>query len=189
MSDKTADTLENGQIAQGEALAVKFNEHCRDEGSKLMRYMQDLFVLSLQGRKAFRVNIEHILKQWRAEVKKHEGQEDHELFQRMARSAGVRMSEAVTVSKAFDAGFNPLFELSSANTIVVKVNDQFAGYHALIGYARSFLDSQAANGPTAKRGRKAKDAVTKACEYLAKLELDEVGKDAIIAFLSGQSEA
>lgn len=188
MSDKTADTLENGQIAQGEALATKFNEHCRDEGSKLMRYMKDLFELSLQGRKAFRVNVEHILKQWRAEVKSHEGKDTHELYQRMARSAGVRLSEAVTISKAFDAGFNPEFDLSSAGAILVKVNGEYAGYHSLVGFARQFRDSQAANGPTAKRGRKAKDDLTKALEYLAKLELDDVSRDAIVAFLTNPSE-
>jgi len=189
MSQKTADTHQNGATAQGEALATRFNEACREEGNRLMMYLKDLFELSLDGRKAFRVQVTHILKEWRALVKSKEGAPDEELYKRISRSAGVRLSEAVTVSKAFDAGFNPEFDKSSTGGIIAKVDDQYATYHPLVAYARQFMDAQASNGPTVKRGRKAKDEVTKACEYLAKLELDEVAKDAIIAFLSGQSEA
>lgn len=73
MSQKTADTNVNGATAQGEALATLFNEHCAGEGSRLMRFMKDLFELSLDGRKAFRVRVTAILKEWRDLVNSHEG--------------------------------------------------------------------------------------------------------------------
>jgi len=174
----TADTeaqaiaaIETSGDAQGIALATLFIRHIQDQGNAMMRYVKDLFDLSLDGRKAFRVYLTDQLSEQRAYVKSQEDTPQHAILKRSLGSATVRQSEAITISKAFDAGFNPLWEHDSTGKWCAKVEDEFAGYHALVAFARGFLESNAA-GPTQKRGRPAKDKLTKAQEYLSKLGLE-----------------
>lgn len=173
MSAKTADSLDNGAVAQGDALADAFIETVKSHGNALMRFMKDLFDLSLDGRKAFRVKIEHILKEQRAYVKSQDGTPEHEQLAKTFASFQVRMSEAVTVSKAYDAGYNPLWETDSTGKWTANSNGKYHGYHSLVGEARVFLSSGASGGPTMKRGRKATPALEKAVNYITKLGLSD----------------
>ena len=173
MSQKTADTLNNGAVAQGDALADAFVETVKSHGNALMRFMKDLFDLSLDGRKAFRVKIEHILKEQRAYVASFKDKPEHEHLSKTFASFQVRMSEAVTVSKAYDAGYNPVWETDSTGKWAASSNGKWHGYHSLIGEARVFLSSGASGGPTMKRGRKATPALEKAVNYIAKLGLTD----------------
>lgn len=156
--------------AQGEALADLFNKEVQNQAVTLKRYMQDLFVLSLEGRQAFRVKMESIRKEWARLKAEKKGTRDESYYQKVIASAGVRVSEAVTISKAFDAGYN-----------VHQWDTE--SYHTIVAKARRHLESAASAGPTNKRGRKAKESLEKAKEYLAKLEFsaDDIGE--LLAFV------
>lgn len=169
--------------AQGIALASLFIKHIQEQGNSMLRYIKDLFDLSLDGRKAFRVYLTEQLTEQRAFVKAHEDTPHHAMMKRTLASATTRQSEAITISKAFDAGFNPEWEKDSTGKWCAKVEDQYAQYHGLVAFARGFLESSAA-GPTQKRGRPAKDKLTKAQEYLAKLGLEPSEVETLKEWLS-----
>ncbi len=183
MSKKTADTLDNGSVAQGEALADTFIKAIQDQGNSLLRFVKDLFDLSLDGRKSFRVKIEHVLREQRAFVAEQKDTPEHAVLEKTLRSFSVRMSEAVTISKAFDAGFNPVWEQDSTGKWTASHDSKYHGYHSVVALARTFLDTAASNGPTAKRGRKATPALEKAVNYIAKLGLTDPEFSQLITLL------
>ncbi|HET8686562.1 MAG TPA: hypothetical protein VFM18_07845 [Methanosarcina sp.] len=189
MSAKTADTLDNGATAQGEALANVFIDTVQNQGNSLMRFVKDLFDLSLDGRKAFRVKIEHMLKEQRAYVREQDGTPQHEQLKKALASASVRLSEAVTISKAFDAGFNPVWEQDSTGKWLCRHADQYHNYHSVVSLARLFLDTSASNGPTVKRGRKATPLLEKAVNYISKLGLTEEEMEKLAELLQASAES
>lgn len=148
-----------GMEARGAAIADLFIKEVKDQAGVLKRYLSDIVALDQFGRKAFRTTISHHLKDMRAYVKAREGKADHDQFKKSLASAQVRLSEAMTFSKAVDAGYLP--------------NVLKESYHSIIAASRVFLASEAATGPTQRRGRKATPIVEKVRNYLFKLELDK----------------
>lgn len=144
-------------IARGQAVAALLVKSVQEQGEKLKRFLMDIVNLSQAGRSGFRVAVSKHLRDIRKHVDATKGTPEHAAYAAASRSAGVRLSEAVTFSKAVDAGFSPDF-----NGIP---------YHSMIGAARTMLDSESAVGPTQKRGRKAASPVDKAVAYIAKLGL------------------
>lgn len=143
---------DKANMAKGEALAEMLFRCVKEQGSTLKRFLVNIAELDQQGRRGFRVAVQRHLKDIRAYVNAREGQDDHAAWAATARSAGVRMSEAVTFSKAIDAGYSPGMEHP---------------YHSLIGGARTFLQGQS-SGPTVKKGRPAKPLADKIKAYLAR---------------------
>lgn len=160
------------QDAQGQALANVFMKEVQNQGNRLMRFMKELCDLNQEGRRAFRVQLQNVLKEQRAYVKAHEEDAKHEFLKRTLASSTVRTSEAVKMSEAFDAGFHPQFEKDSQGNDVVLHDGEYLKYHALIAAGRLFLETNA-SGPTQKRGRKAKDNLTKVEEYIVKAGLSD----------------
>lgn len=145
-----------GMKARGEAIAEKLMAHIRDQSTSLKRYLSDIIDLDQTGRKAFRVAVGHHLKEIQRHVKDKAGTAEHDLWKSTARSAGVRLSEAVTFSKAVDAGYAPVLADMP--------------YHAMVTASRMFLRSESAAGPTQRRGRKATPVLDKIKQYILKLE-------------------
>ena len=162
----TALCVASGSEAKGEAIASQLIAEVKAQGGILKRYLINIRDLDQVGRRAFRVAVSAFLKKMRATVTTMEGTPEHATYAATARSAGVRMSEAVTFSKACDAGYNPDMEEGT--------------YHWHVSEARKFLAAEAAGqtdvdgntvtpiGPTRKRGRqptpfidKVKNLVTK----------------------------
>lgn len=145
------------EIARGQAVAALLVKAAQEHGNYLKRFLMDIVQLSQNGRSGFRVAVSKHLRDIRRHVNAVKGTPEYAAYAAAARSAGVRLSEAVTFSKAVDAGFMPNFE--------------GIPYHSMIGSARTMLASESAVGPTQKRGRKATSAVDKAIAYIAKLGL------------------
>lgn len=137
--------------AKGQALAEVLFRCVREQASSLKRFLHNIADLDQAGRRGFRVAVQQHLKDIRAHVHDKEGTDEHAAYAATARSAGVRMSEAVTFSKAIDAGYN------------ASIADN--PYHSLVSGARLFLQGQA-SGPTVKRGRPAKSLADKIKAYL-----------------------
>lgn len=150
------------EMAQGQAIAELLIRNVQEQGQKLRRFLMDLVGLSQAGRQGFRVAVTDHLKAIRRHVNAVKGTPEHAAYAAASRSAGVRLSEAVTFSKAIDAGFSPEFEGMP--------------YHSMIGAARTVLASESAVGPTVKRGRKATPNIDKLLAYAVKngISADEV---------------
>lgn len=144
-------------MARGQAIANLLIQSVQEQAGKLKRFLVDIAELDQAGRSGFRVAVGKHLKDIRRHVEAAKGTPEHAAYAASARSAGVRLSEAVTFSKAVDTGWVPSFE--------------GVPYHSMIGSARIMLASESAVGPTQKRGRKATSAVDKAIAYIAKLGL------------------
>lgn len=132
---------------RGEAIADLLIAEVKEQSGTLKRFLQDVYGLDQAGRKAFRVQVQHHLKQIRAHVVAKKGTPEGDVYATTARSAGVRLSEATVFSRAVDAGYSPDFTTGT--------------YHSCVAQARAYLDSDAANGPTARRGRKASPFIDK----------------------------
>lgn len=160
------------QDAQGQALANVFMKEIQNQGNRLMMFMHDLFVLNQEGRRAFRVQLQNVLKEQRAYVKSHEDTDKHDMLKRTLASATTRTSEAVKMSEAFDAGFAPTWERDSQGNYIAVIGGEYIRYHALVSQGRLFLGANAA-GPTQKRVRPEKDKLTKVEEYIIKAGLND----------------
>ena len=148
---------ELGEIAKGQAVAELLIRSVQEQAGRLRRFLMDIADLTQAGRSGFRVAVTKHLRDIRKHVNAAKGTPEYAAYAASGRSAGVRLSEAVTFSKAVDAGFSPEWEGMP--------------YHTMIGAARTVLASESAVGPTVKRGRKAASPVDKAIAYLAKLGL------------------
>jgi hypothetical protein len=146
-----------GEKAKGAAVADLLVKAVQEQGNKLRMFLVNIAELTQDGRSAFRVAVQAHLRQIRKHVQAVKGTPEEPAYAASARSAGVRLSEAVTFSKAIDAGFSPEWE--------------GVPYHSMIGFARTFLQAEAAVGPTQRRGRKATSPVDKALAYIVKLGL------------------
>lgn len=167
----TQKANQKADAAKGEAVAVTFIKFAQDTAVKGKRFLMDIDELGQAGRTAFRTAISAHLKVMREELKQNEDTEAYELLKRAFNSTQARFSEAVTFSKACDVGFEFNFE---------------DGYHDLIGTARVALQSESANGPTVKtgkRGRKAKPLLDKVKAFLLSLNAtaDDFGQIAEMA--------
>lgn len=152
----------SGSQAKGEAIASQMISEIKAQAGVLKRFLVEILHLDHAGRKAFRVAVQHHLKAMRAHVLTKENTPEHDTYAAAARSAGVRMSEAVTFSKACDSGYSP-------------ENMDDGSYHYQVAQARVFLASQGttegqvdedgnvitAVGPTRRRGRKATPFIDK----------------------------
>lgn len=143
--------------ARGGAIAHLFVAHVRDAATSLKRFLVDIQGLTHEGRIGFRTSLGEELKAMRKNTKASEGTVNEAAWKSSSRSYGVRISEAITFSRAVDAGYSP--EMANMN------------YHALIGEARVFLDAESTTGPTVKRGRKATPTLDKVRAYLEKAKL------------------
>lgn len=145
----------------GQACADLFIAECKGQAGRLKNFLVNIAQGDQQWRKGFRVALSLHLRQIREHVKSKEGTPEGDMWKTTARSAGVRISEAVTFSKAIDAG------------LTWSAVEAFP-YHACIGAARDYLTGQAA-GPTQRRGRKPAaflDKLKKFLESNAKGEAD-----------------
>lgn len=142
--------------ARGESCARLFLAECKGQGDSLKRFLGDVVEMDQEGRKAFRVTLNAQLKSYRKEVNEGKDTPEKPYLQASARSAGTRISEATTFSRAIDAGYSPDF-------------DGFT-YHQMIGMSRTFLQSESATGPTQRRGRPATPILDKVKAFLNKLE-------------------
>lgn len=154
-------SVASGSEAKGSAIASAMISELKQQAGALKRFLQEIYELDHAGRKAFRVAVSHFLKKMRATVLTKEGTAEHSTFKKTAASAGARMSEAVSFSKACDAGYQP--------------KDLNAGsYHYQVSLAREFANAEAAAiqvdadgnviepvGPTRRRGRKATPFIDK----------------------------
>lgn len=171
------------QDAQGQALANVFLKEVQNQGNALMRFMKELCDLNQEGRRAFRVQLQDMLKEQRKYVKEHEDTPKHEFLKRTLNSATVRTSEAVKMSEAYDAGFHPTWQKDSQGRDIVLHDGEYLKYFALVAAARLFLETTA-SGPTQKRGRKAKDNLTKVEEYIIKAGLSDEELQLLQAWLA-----
>lgn len=151
----TVASLTPGYQARGKALAATLLAECKGQGSTWGRYLQDMLGLEAEGRKAFRSEIA-------SSVKNPKDLELNDAEKTAQRSAKVRLSEFVTISKALDAG--------------LSIPKDWA-FHYTVGQARTFLQSSAAS--MSKRGRKATPSLDKVKAYLIKMA-PEVGGMSII---------
>jgi len=146
--------------AKGKAIASLLIKEIEAQAGKLKKFLVNLMELSQAGRTAFRTSVkEHMTALRAAQPDKESHPAEHEMYGKMLNSVGVRLSEAVSFSKAVDKGYMP--DLESAN------------YHALIVEARMVNASDVSAGPAEKRGRKAKDTLEKLQSYLLKIPADE----------------
>lgn len=155
---------ESGVRSQGAALADLFMKYVEQSASSLKQCLKDLVQLSNDGREEFRKQIDSIRKERNKFVKDSKGTDQHDRLKKINQSATVRLSEAVSFSKALDMGFVPDFDQS---------------YHTIVSDARMMLDSGAA-----KRGRKAKTDLEKAMEFLAKLQLSDDDRGQLLEFVA-----
>lgn len=146
---------DRADIAKGQAVAELLIKGVQEQAGKLRRFLMDLVDLSQAGRSGFRVAVNQHLKEIRKHVNAVKGTPEHAAYAAAGRSAGTRLSEAITFSKAVDAGFSPEWERMP--------------YHAMIGAARIVLASESAVGPTQRRGRKAIPNVDKLVAFAIKL--------------------
>lgn len=152
--------VKSGSEAKGAAVASAMISEIKQQAGALKRFLIEIRDLDHAGRKSFRVAVQHFLKKMRATVLTKEGTPEHGAYAATARSAAVRMSEAVSFSKACDAGYNPE-DLDSGS------------YHYQVSLAREFLNAEAVAqtdaegnviepvGPTRRRGRKATPFIDK----------------------------
>lgn len=152
----------------GAGAAESFLNCVKAQAVSLKVYLQRIAETDQQWRKGFRVALDKARDDMRAHAKAREGMPDEDVFAQALRSALPRISEAIGFSKAVDAGFVP---------------DMTQGYHAIIGAATAFRNSQSASGgsdegkdsvgPTVKksRGRKATPVLDKVKNYLLGLSL------------------
>src|SRR6266850_878509 len=152
----TVASLTPGYQARGKALAATLLAECKGQGSTWGRFLQDMLSLEVEGRKAFRSEIA-------ASVKNEKGIELNDAEKTAQRSAKVRLSEFVTISKALDAG--------------LVIPQTTWAFHYAVGMARTFLQSNAAS--MSKRGRKATPSLDKVKAYLIKMA-PEVGGMSVI---------
>lgn len=138
-------SLTPGYQAKGRALAATLLSECKGQGSTWGRYLQDMLSLEAEGRKAFRTEIA-------SAVKNDRETELNDADKTAQRSAKVRLSEFVAISKALDAG--------------MVISREWA-FHYTVGQARTFLQSSASSGT--KRGRKATPTLDKVKAYLIKM--------------------
>lgn len=150
------DNADAGMKARGEGIADMLVRCVKDQQTTLKRFLVDIAALDQQGRKAFRLSVNKHLKNIRAHVNSAKGTPEEAAWATTGRSAGVRLSEAVTFSRACDAGYTPAFAEMP--------------YHSCIGMARTFLQSESSTGPTVRRGRKATPVLDKVKQFLLKLE-------------------
>ena len=171
--DKTKQSKSAADLAmaaRGGAIAHLFVAHVRDRAAGLKRFLVDIQGLTHEGRMGFRTSLGEELKAMRKNTKSAEGTVNEAAWKSAARSYGVRISEAVTFSRAVDAGYSP--EMEGMN------------YHALIGEARVFLDAESTTGPTVKRGRKATPTLDKVKAYLEKAKLSAAECEAVAEFVA-----
>jgi hypothetical protein len=142
---------DSGSVAQGQALAEGVIKYAKGENETLRNFLRRIYDLTREGRTAFRAVLDDTLTAMRGNVK---SLGDTDEAKRQSRSAGVRISEMRAFAKACDAGF-PYPDYAHE------------GYHAVLGIARTFSDSSAANGPSVKRGRPAKTWDEKLAKYCA----------------------
>lgn len=153
--------------AKGAAVAINLIKECERQAGSLKRFLVDIHGLTQSGRTSFRVEIKKSLDTMRATLKALEGTPEYDVMAPAVRSSVVRVSEAVTFSKAIDAGFDVDMDTES--------------YHVLVTSARIFLNGQSAAaaesnnegdptatpvGPTRRRGRKATPILDKVKKFL-----------------------
>ena len=155
---------DSGMQARGSAIAVSLFNLVKAQAGDMLRYLKDITDLNQAGRTEFRKVLEQKRREMRSTAKEFAGSPFEDVTKRTGASAFVRISEALSFSKAVDAGFVPDFD---------------TGYHWNIAEGRAFLESQSATGPTMKRGRKAQTKVQKACAFLDKLGLTDAEQKAI----------
>jgi len=152
-----------GAAHQGTALADLFMRYVEQQSTTLKTVLKDLVTLAPAGRDEFRKRVDAIRKERNKYVLDHKGTTQYDRLKKVNQSASVRLSEAVSFSKAIDLGYAPDWDQS---------------YHTIVTDARMLLDAGAA-----KRGRKAKTDLEKALEFLAKLKLDGKEEAEIIKFI------
>ena len=165
VGEYTEAARESGEKAQGSALAGLFLRYVQEEANKLKTCLRDLSKLGIDGRAEFRKSIEGIRREHAKEVKAWKGDVHEPLFKGISKSANVRLSEAVTFSKALDLGFDADWDQS---------------YHVIVTQARMLVNS----GASKTRGRKAKSDLEKAKEFLAKLNLSQGEELELLEFIS-----
>lgn len=159
----TADSkaaADSALVGKGEALADVFIARIKDQSGALKSFLKDLAELDQQGRKGFRVAITKHKKQVRAYVESKKGTDEYEMYSRTASSAMVRLSEAVTFSKAVDMGMSVTDELLRQQT-----------YHSLIAMARLYKSAKASDGVdvSGPTKRKQVSVLERAKAYLLKI--------------------
>lgn len=163
---------ETGASHQGAALADLFMRYVEQQSTTLKTVLRDLTTLAPAGREEFRRRVDSIRKERNKFVLDHKGMPEHDRLKKVNQSASVRLSEAVSFSKAIDLQYMPDWEQS---------------YHVIVTDARMVLE---ANASGAKRGRKAKTEIEKAKEFLAKLALTGEEEAALILFIQeGRTDA
>lgn len=156
---------DSGQTAAGLALAETLcAEVVRQSRNTYVTFVKGMMELNEQGRRVFR----KALSAWVKQVKENAitGVEPAYEAQakRAANSAVVRVSQCRTIATAIDRGFKP---------------DLTKSFDNILAAARLVTESQAAKGPTVRRGRPSKNTIEKVKAYLARLvkagELDAQG--------------
>jgi hypothetical protein len=161
---------DKGMKARGEACAELFFKSLQDQATTMLRYLADLVSMNQAGREAFRVTLRTKRDESRQMAKVHAlGSDQMPVARGASASAMVRISEAIRVSEAIDAGWTP---------------DLDFGYHWNVSEARTFLDSKSAAGPKAKRGPKVLTKVQKAANYIERLGLTAAQRHALAAILA-----
>lgn len=174
----------NGDAARGQAVAVRFMAHVKEQAVSLLRYLVDIHGMTQEGRKEFRVHINKALKEMREQVKELEGHAEHDVWKATLRSAGVRVSEAVTFSKAVDAGV----PFHVKDNQIFDAEGRKLGYHFAVKMAGHFLHAEAATGPSVRRGRKAKPVADKLLHYVSET-LRITAAEAIALLQAAQEQA
>ena len=155
---------QTGAKHQGSALADLFMRYVEQQASTLKTILKDLTTLAPAGREEFRARVDAIRKERNKFVLDHKGTDQYTRLKKVNQSASVRLSEAVSFSKAIDLAYTPDWDQS---------------YHTIVTDARMLLDAGAS-----KRGRKAKTDLEKALEFLAKLKLDKDEEAMVIKFIA-----
>lgn len=172
----------------GAGAAEAFLSLVKAQAVSLKVYLQRIAETDQQWRKGFRVALTKHRDDMAEHVKARKGMADSAVYEQAYKSAQPRISEAITFSKAIDAGFVP---------------DMAQGYHAIVGASRAFLNASSAAqgtdsttnaGPTQRkaRGRKATPVLDKVKNYLLSLsltveQLEDVGK--MVATLAAVAKA
>lgn len=173
----------DGDAARGHAVATRFLAHVKDQAVSLLRYLLDIHGMTQAGRTEFRKEVNRVLKEMRSQVEETKGHAEHDVWKSTCRSAGVRISEAVTFSKAVDAGFS----IHIKDNQIFDAEGRKLGYHFAVKQAGAFLHAEASNGPTARRGRKAKPVADKLLHYVS--ETLRISAAEAIALLQAAQDA
>lgn len=132
--------MTGGGVAEGKAVADAVWKASQGDGKTWRQFFMDVLAMGTDGRKAFRSELNAKKKGYAESVKAIDA--------KMTRTAGVRISECFTVSKAADAGMTVanLVEAYNAKAPVAITQDQLP-HPFIVTYARQYLNAGVAVSP------------------------------------------